>query len=237
MPNNADNEKNRAIRNLKEIFEQMTKIKDADLEEPTDDKSLEATRWYEEFVVETYENITKSNNKDQKTKKQIVYNSIPDYYAYKNREGMMFNFIYQPESENLDYWDRFPLVMRMLDNSDSTKSMLGINFHYLEPKYRRILLLNLMTKIVGDISNPDSKIFGLNMSRLALPGNRYGRVCIRRYKYDNIVGKVLRIPPEHWIKMIYLPTYQFVGARPNKVWRDSYKKIRRLNLRYGDTDV
>jgi hypothetical protein len=87
-----------------------------------------------------------------------------------------------------------------------------------------------MSKLDGDPSNPESRIVGLGMRRLMVPSNKYGRVCIRRYKYDNIRGKALRIPPEHWVKAIYLPTYQFIGGKPNKVWRDSYRKFRKLGF-------
>ena len=91
-------------------------------------------------------------------------------------------------------------------------------------------MLNLMTKLAGGINNQESRILGLNMKRLMTPLNKYGRVCIRRYKYDNIRGRALRIPPEHWLKMIFLPTYKFIGGRPSRVWRDSFKKIRQLGM-------
>lgn len=219
-----------AIRDFKTIFEKMSSLKDADLEEPAEDMSEDALKWYEEFTIEAYEKLTKSGQFDQKTKRQMMFNSLEDYYAVKRRAGSLYTFIYEPQSEDLQYWDRFPLVMRMLDNSDSTESFLGMNLHYLEPKYRRLLLLSLMSKLDGDIDNPESRIVGLGMRRLMIPANKYGRVCIRRYKYDNIRGKALRIPPEHWIKAIYLPTYQFIGGKPNKVWKDSYRKIRRLGI-------
>jgi hypothetical protein len=143
----------------------------------------------------------------------------------------LYTFKYEPESaDDLDYWDKYPLVMRMLDNSHATDSFLGINLHYLNPKYRRLLLVSLMTKLMGDTKDAESTIIGLNIKRLMVGANKYGRVCIRRYKYANMRGRALRIPTEHWTKVIYLPTYQFVGARPTKVWKDSYKKIKTLGL-------
>jgi hypothetical protein len=216
---------------LIDIMLEMEKLKDIDLQQPTEDKSDEAMDWYEEFAVEAYQDITQTTQLDTKTKKQILLNSVPDFYDPKKRAGMMYTFMYTAETQSLDYWDMFPLVLRMLDESDSTESFLGINFHYLEPKYRRILLLNLMAKMAGDETNKESRILSLNMNRLRLPANRYGRVCIRRYKYDNIRGKILRIPPELWIKMIYLPTYRFIGSKPNRIWRDSFKKIRKLGYK------
>lgn len=217
-----------ANRNLKDIFKRIEEMKTEDLENPSDDFSAESFRWYEEFAEQAFYEITESGMHDAKAKRQILTNSAKDFFDPRKRGGAMYTFAYQPETDDLDYWDKFPLVIRMLDNLDSTESFLGINLHYLEPKMRRMFLVFMMRSIRGSLDNKDSRILGMNIEKLALGFAKYGRVCIRRYKYDNIRGKVLRIPPEHWIKMIYLPTYQFIGGKPRKVWRDSFKKIRRL---------
>jgi hypothetical protein len=216
---------------LREIMLQMANMRDADLDEPTEDDSEEAMAWYEQFATEAYMEITKTTQFDSRAKTRILQNSIPDFFVPRKREGMMYTFAYQPESQNLQYWDRFPLIIRMLDNLDSTESFLGINLHYIEPKLRRMLLLNLMTTMSGSELDEESRILGINMQKLFKPNNRYGRVCVRRYKYDNVRGRVLRIPPQYWMKMIYLPTYQFIGGKPSKIWKDSFKKIRQLG--YG----
>lgn len=224
------NEENQ-IRDLKSLFEQVNAIKEEELNTPSDDISRESLHWYENFMIEAYEEITESSSSNSRVKQQLLHNSIKDFYSLKRRSGSMYTFMYNPESDRMNYWDRFPLVIRMLDNSDSTESFLGINLHYLEPRYRKLLLLNLMTKLDGEIKNPDSRIIGLGMNRLMLPSNRYGRVCIRRYKYDNMRGRALRIPPEYWVKAIFLPTYHFIGGKPVKVWKDSHKKILKLYQR------
>lgn len=218
-----------AIRNLKEIFEKIVEIKDSELMNPSDDMSEETFDWYEQFAEQAYEKITKSSKRDSRPKQQILINSMTDYPALEKRAGALYTFTYQPSRDDMPYWDKFPLVLRMLDNSDSTESFLGMNLHYLDPYYRRVVLVNLMSKLDGDVSRKNSRIVGMGMDRLRVLPNRYGRVCIRRYKYDNIRGRALRIPPEHWLKVIFLPTYQFIGAKPNKVWKDSYRKMRKLN--------
>lgn len=219
-----------AIRNLREIFEKIVAIKDSELTDPSDEMSEETFNWYEQFAEDAYEDITKSSRRDARPKQQILMNSLIDYASTEKRGGALYTFAYDAETQdNLPYWDRFPLVLRMLDNLDSTESFLGMNLHYLDPYYRRIVLVNLMKKLDGDISKKTSRIVGMGMDKLRVVPNKYGRVCIRRYKYDNIRGRALRIPPEHWLKVIFLPTYQFIGAKPNKVWKDSYKKIRKLN--------
>lgn len=220
-----------ALRDLQSIFLKISQVKDSELDNPSDDDAEESMDWYEQFAIQAYQQITQSSQLEGKTKEQILRNSIPDYGSQRKRAGMLYTFIYQAENaDRLQYWDRFPLVLTMLDNLDSTESFLGINLHYIEPRFRRILMLNLMTKLAGGINNQESRILGLNMKRLMTPLNKYGRVCIRRYKYDNIRGRALRIPPEHWLKMIFLPTYKFIGGRPSRVWRDSFKKIRQLGM-------
>lgn len=215
------------ILNLKDLFTKLSEMKDSELDEPSDDMSDESMDWYEEFAIDAYQDITQTSQADARAKKQLLLNSVTDFFDPRKRAGMMYTFSYLPETD-LNYWDMFPVVIRMLDQADDPNSFLGINFHYLEPKYRRILLMNLMSKMTGNVDNPESRILGLNSTRMKIPAHKYGRVCIRRYKYDNIRGKILKIPPEYWVKMIYLPTYRFIGAKPNRVWRDSFKKIRKL---------
>jgi hypothetical protein len=232
MPNskNRINEEDITPRNLKDIFKAISDIQQVELDDPSEEKSEEAFKWYEQFAIDSYQQITNSSQFDQRTKKQILTNSTSDFLSRSKRAGVLYTFIYQPETENLDYWDKFPLVLRMLDNSDSTESFLGINLHYLDPKRRWMILMNLMSHLSGPETDPNSRIIGLGMRKLKLPINRYSRVCIRRYKYDNIRGRALMIPPEHWIKMVFLPTYHFIGGKPAKVWKDSIKRIRKLGL-------
>ena len=64
---------------LIDIMLEMEKLKDADLQQPTEDKSDEAMDWYEEFAVEAYQDITQTTQLDTKTKKQILVNSVPDF--------------------------------------------------------------------------------------------------------------------------------------------------------------
>lgn len=221
-----------ALRSLKKIFDELTKLKNEEMDLPTDDRSEESMKWYTQYAIEKYEEMTRASQFDQKVKRQLLYNSMTDYFTSQKRSGSMYTFMYQPETEDMRYWDKYPLVMRILDNSDSTESFLGINLHYLQPKFRWQLMVSLMSRLNGVVESENSRIVGLGMNRIRLPQNRYGRVCIRRYKYDNIRGRMLRIPPEHWLKIIFLPTYHFVGAKPQKVWQDSYRNIRKLG--YGD---
>jgi hypothetical protein len=215
---------------LKIIFEEMAKMKDEDLDAPTEDTEVAALRWYEQFAVEAYREITETDERNYNAKRKIIGDSIPDYYTTIRRAGSMWTFMYEADSDRLPYWDRLPLVIRMIDNKDDPNTFLGINLHYLYPRYRKILLLSLLTKLNGDMSNEEARILGLNMQRLSIFPNKYAKACIRRYRYDNIRRKPIRIPPEHWLKVIYLPTYHFVGARPTKVWGKTYAMMKKMGF-------
>ena len=214
---------------LKSIFEEMKFLKDTELQQPSDELENDALDWYEKNAVQVYETMFSTSQMNQAFKKILIDNSREEYGQFIRYTGRLYTFRYLPDSDRLDYWDKYPLVLRMLDEADSKQSFLGMNLHYLDPMRRRFMMMSLIERyLTGDISNPNSRIGYLNMQKLITPPNRYGRVCIRRYKYDNIRGKPLLIPPEHWMKMIFLPTHHFIGAKPNQVWKDSWKKYRRM---------
>jgi hypothetical protein len=218
-------------RDLKKIFQEMSKMKDEDLDFQSPDSSMESMRWFEEEATRAYVEITDANLNNKNVKNQILRNSIRDYWVPKQLPGTMWTFSYQPETKDLDYWDRFPLILRMIDNSDDPDSFLGINLHYLYPRFRRALMLFNLERLIGDVTDPNSRIVGFDVTKLSKFPNKYGKVCIRRYKYSNMLTKAVRIPPENWIKAVYLPTHQFVGAKPAKVWLESYKRLKRLGLK------
>lgn len=215
---------------LKTIFEQLQAMKDEDLDQPTEDQEIASLRWYEQFAVEAYREITETSEREYRAKRQIIQNSIPEYYSTIQKPGSMWSFIYEADSDRMEYWDRLPLVLRMIDNKDDTKTFMGMNLHYLYPRYRKILLLSFLRRLSGDLENQNTRIMKLNNTSLGKFPDKYGRACIRRYKYDNIRLKPIRIPPEHWLKMIYLPTYHFVGARPSKVWGKTYALMKKMGL-------
>jgi hypothetical protein len=215
---------------LKVIFEQLQAMKDEDLDSPTEDQEVASLRWYEQYTVEAYREITETSERSYKDKQRILQNSIPEYYTPIQKAGTMWSFLYEAESDRLQFWDRIPLVLRMIDNKDDTNTFMGMNLHYLYPRYRKVLLLSLLRRVTGDLENENARITKLNSSSLFKFPDKYGRACIRRYKYDNIRRKPIRIPPEHWLKMIYLPTYHFVGGRPNKVWAKTYETMKKMGL-------
>ena len=50
--------------------------------------------------------------------------------------------------------------------------------------------------------------------------------CIKRYLVPYIRGQMIEVPPDEWIKTIFLPLESFQKRSSSYVWRDSIRKSR-----------
>ena len=126
--------------------------------------------------------------------------------------GDLYAYYYNPKHKmTLPYYDTFPLIMLIGYESDT---FLGLNFHYLNPKLRAILLDRVSAKIGGGI----------------IKWNKIAQIpqvepCVKRYRYDHIVRKVIPIEEEEKEIAIFLPLERFKKASKSKVWADSKKRM------------
>ncbi|UOL48750.1 DNA end protector protein [Pseudomonas phage Astolliot] len=138
--------------------------------------------------------------------------------------GKMYTYVYDAKyKKTLPYWDKFPLII-MLDVN--AQYQLGLNLHYVPPKFRQIFLEKLLAsnpsllnqKTIG----PRAK-FKINWAAVKkYPG---ADKMIKLYIRSRIKGKMVEISPTQWANTIYLPTQQFLdkdGKRfsARKVWSD-----------------
>ena len=126
--------------------------------------------------------------------------------------GDLFAYYYRPKHMmTLPYYDQFPLVMLIGYEKDT---FLGLNFHYLNPKIRAILLDRVTAKVGKGIINwkKISKIQKVEPT-------------VKRYRYDHIVRKVVPIEENEQELAIFLPLERFKKASKAKVWADSRKRI------------
>ena len=102
----------------------------------------------------------------------------------------------------------------LLGVDPSKETFLGLNFHYLNPKLRAILLDRVTAKIGSGIINwkKISKIPQVEP-------------CVKRYRYDHIMRKVIPIEQDEQEIAIFLPLERFRKASKSKVWADSRKRI------------
>ena len=126
--------------------------------------------------------------------------------------GDLFCYYYNPKYRaTLPYYDMFPMIMLL---SAEKETFLGINFHYLRPKWRAILLDRVSAKIGGGLP----KWSKLRNIRQIAP-------TIKRYRYDHIMRKVVPIKEDEQEIAIFLPTERFRKAGKSKVWAESERKF------------
>ena len=111
----------------------------------------------------------------------------------------------------LPYYDMFPMIMLL---SAEKETFLGINFHYLRPKWRAILLDRVTAKIGGGLP----KWSKLRQIKQIAP-------TIKRYRYDHIMRKVVPIEENEQEIAIFLPTERFRKSAKAKVWSESERKF------------
>ena len=126
--------------------------------------------------------------------------------------GDLFCYYYNPKYRNiLPYYDMFPMIMLL---SAEKETFLGINFHYLRPKWRAILLDRVHAKIGSGLP----KWSKLRQIKQIAP-------TVKRYRFDHIMLKVVPIEEDEQEIAIFLPTEKFKKAGKAKVWSESERKF------------
>ena len=137
--------------------------------------------------------------------------------------GRMYFYFYDPKTKDtMPYYDRFPLVIPIERYNDG---FLGLNLHYIHPKYRMILLDKLSDTMSNDTYNENTKL-KINYRYLAAASKVFEATpCIKRYLFTQIESRFLEISADEWDIAALLPVESFVGASTSKVYADSRKKF------------
>ena len=137
--------------------------------------------------------------------------------------GKMYFYFYDPKTKDtMPYYDRFPLVIPIEKYNDG---FLGLNLHYIHPKYRMILLDKLSDTMSNDTYDEKTKL-KINYRYLAAASRIFeANPCIKRYLFTQIESRFLEITADEWDIAAMLPVESFVGATTSKVYADSRKKF------------
>jgi hypothetical protein len=137
--------------------------------------------------------------------------------------GRMYFYFYDPKTKDtMPYYDRFPLVIPIERYNDG---FLGLNLHYIHPKYRMILLDKLSDTMSNDTYDEKTKL-KINYKYLAAASRIFeANPCIKRYLFTQIESRFLEITADEWDIAAMLPVESFVGATTSKVYADSRKKF------------
>ena len=160
-----------------------------------------------------------ARNKFSRANARSFYREAPNKFANtllarRPNLGDLFCYYYMPKHHLiLPYYDMFPLIMLISYETGGGKyngTFLGLNFHYLRPKLRAILLDRVHAKFGGALHQ---------WSKIAkLP---YIEPAVKRYRFDHIKKKVIPIPEEEQEIAIFLPLERFKKASKSKVWAAS----------------
>lgn len=135
------------------------------------------------------------------------------------RPGDMYMFKYDPLlKETLPYYDRFPLIM-LLD--ETTDGFLGLNFHYLPPLMRAVLMETMYRFLNNKDFDEETRLLISYEKLKALSGRPLYKPCIKRYLNNHVMSRFIKIHPAEWDVVLMLPLERFVKRTRNTVWRDS----------------
>jgi len=137
--------------------------------------------------------------------------------------GSMYMFVYDPKTKaKLPYYDRFPLV---LPYDNATGGFYGLNLHYLPYMLRARLLGALIETKDSRTIGPDTQMrynWNILQSASRFPGVQ---PTVKRYLFNHIRSRILRVNPENWQTAIMLPVEKFEGAGKQTVFNDSMAAI------------
>ncbi|MCX8482533.1 MAG: hypothetical protein ORN50_03055 [Crocinitomicaceae bacterium] len=136
--------------------------------------------------------------------------------------GGLYHFFYDPLTKrDLPYYDIFPLVIPVKRKDDG---FLGINLHYLPPRYRAIFLDKLMGLAVLNTNNEPQRLQITYEILEATQRYKEFRPCLKHYLSTQIKSKILTVQPEEWETALFLPTANFMKAPISQVYKESIEK-------------
>lgn len=133
--------------------------------------------------------------------------------------GRLYFYVYDPKTKaTLPYYDKFPLVLPIEKYSDG---FLGLNFHYIRPKDRLLLMDKLYDTLTNDRYDEKTKLRA-NYDLLS-NASRFGayKPCVKRYLNSHIRSGIVEIGVNDWEIALMLPVDNFVGASRTQVYRES----------------
>jgi len=121
--------------------------------------------------------------------------------------GKMSLFLYDPKGKDtLPFYDKFPLVIPF---SMSSRSMTGINFHYLPPRLR-VVLLDKLIAISGLKHASDNAKMKLSWNMLkAASVHKLVAPTVHMYLYSHMRSQLAMIPQSEWHNTVTLPLARF----------------------------
>jgi len=189
----------------------LDKLKDAIRTDQVAAKARAAGNWFRSIVNRTKGKFSSETpQKILSRQESIVSSSVL---------GKMYFYSYNPKwKDKLPWYDTFPLVFPIERYPDG---FLGLNFHYLAPKHRAILMDQLKAFANNNKYDETTK---LKLSYNMLKGfTKYKRArpTVHRYLNSKVNSKFVLINADEWEVALFLPVERFKKANKKKVWAHS----------------
>ena len=189
----------------------LDKLKDAIKTNQVTARAKAAGDWFRSIV-----NRTKGKFSDE-TPKTILQRS--ESLVSKSVLGKMYFYSYDPKWKNdLPWYDTFPLVFPI---EKYENGFLGLNFHYLAPKHRAILMDQL--KMFANNKKYDETT-KLKLTYDMLKGFtkiKRARPTVHRYLTSKVKSKFVLVNADEWEVALFLPVERFKKASKKQVWAHS----------------
>tara|TARA_B100000929_G_scaffold145181_2_gene115005 strand:+ start:114 stop:719 length:606 start_codon:yes stop_codon:yes gene_type:complete len=189
----------------------LDKLKDAIRTDQVAAKARAAGNWFRSIVNRTRGQFSKE------TPQKIL--SRQESLVSKSVLGKMYFYSYNPKwKDELPWYDTFPLVFPIERYPDG---FLGLNFHYLAPKHRAILMDQL--KMFANNKKYDETT-KLRLSYNMLKGFtkiKRAKPTVHRYLNSKVNSKFVLVNADEWEVALFLPVERFKKATKKQVWAHS----------------
>ena len=186
----------------------LDKLKDAIRTNQVAAKARAAGDWFRSIV-----NRTKGAFSSD-TPQKILTRS--EQLESKSVLGKMYFYSYDPKHKaTLPWYDTFPLVFPI---EEYNNGFLGLNFHYLAPKDRAIL----MDQLKGFANNKKyDETTKLRLTYNMLKGFtkiKRARHTVHRYLQNKVNSKFVLVNADEWEVALFLPVERFKKANKKQLW-------------------
>ncbi len=133
--------------------------------------------------------------------------------------GKMYFYSYDPKwKDDLPWYDTFPLVFPI---EKYNNGFLGLNFHYLAPKDRAILMDQLKMYANNKKYDETTKLkLTYNMLK-GFTKIKRAKPTVHRYLTSKVKSKYVLVNADEWEVALFLPVERFRKASKKKVWAHS----------------
>ena len=189
----------------------LDKLKDAIKTNSVTARAKAAGDWFRSIVYRT-----KGKFSDE-TPKTILQRS--ESLVSKSVLGKMYFYSYDPKWKNdLPWYDTFPLVFPI---EKYENGFLGLNFHYLAPKHRAILMDQLKMFANNKKYDETTKLKLTYDMLKGLTKIKRARPTVHRYLTSKVKSKFVLVNADEWEVALFLPVERFRKANKKKVWAHS----------------